>query len=290
MTTLESVSDIRVHLSALRSDGATIAFVPTMGYLHAGHMALVERARTEADHVVASIFVNPTQFAPGEDLSTYPRDPEGDSRKLSEAGCDLLYLPRPEEIYPASFSTFVTVGGVADLYEGAHRPTHFRGVATVVAKFFNILAPDAVVFGQKDAQQVAVIRRMMRDLNYGIRLAVVDTVREPDGLAMSSRNVYLSADDRTEALSISRGLFAAREAIASGAPAREAERVLRAAISPAIAIDYADVINADAFAPAADGDEPLLAVFAGRVGRTRLIDNLPLPVPVAATRAAAGPV
>jgi len=275
MITVESIEDLRPHLRRLRAAGS-VAFVPTMGYLHDGHIALVERARREADHVVASIFVNPTQFAAGEDLATYPRDLEGDSRKLEEGGCDLLFLPRADELYPEGFTTYVTVGDVSERYEGAFRPTHFRGVATIVAKFFTIVSPDVALFGQKDAQQVAVIRRMIRDLNYDIRMVVVETVREPDGLAMSSRNVYLSEEERREALSISRGLFAARDVIGSGGSVTDAMRALRASISPAFAIDYADVINGDTFREAADGESPLVAVFAGRIGRTRLIDNLPL--------------
>lgn len=275
MTTVERIEDLRSHLRTLRTRGR-IAFVPTMGYLHAGHLALVERARREADHVVASIFVNPTQFAEGEDLATYPRDLEGDGRKLEEGGCDLLFFPRVDEIYPEGFSTYVTVGDVSERYEGAFRPSHFRGVATVVAKLFNIVAPDVALFGQKDAQQVAVIRRMMRDLHYDCRLVVVETVREPDGLAMSSRNVYLSDDERREALSISRGLFAARDVIASGGSVDDAARALRGAISSVFSVDYADIINGDTFREASDGERPLLAVFAGRIGRTRLIDNLPM--------------
>lgn len=277
MIVIERIDDLRAHLRPLRGAGR-IAFVPTMGYLHAGHIALVDEARRAADHVVASIFVNPTQFAAGEDLATYPRDPEGDRRKLEEAGCDLLFLPRADEIYPEDFSSYVIVGDVSERYEGAFRPTHFRGVATVVAKLFNIVMPDIALFGQKDAQQVAVIRRMIRDLNFDITLSVIETVREPDGLAMSSRNVYLSEEERREALSISRGLFAARDVISSGGSVAAAAEAFRSSISPRFAVDYADIINGDTFQEAGDGERPLLAVFAGRIGRTRLIDNLPLTV------------
>lgn len=276
MTTIESAEELRTLVRHARVDGKRIGFVPTMGYLHAGHITLVERLRRTCDFVVASIFVNPTQFAPTEDLATYPRDLDGDRRKLEEAGCDLLFVPSVGTMYPEGFSTYVLVEGITGRYEGASRPTHFRGVTTIVAKLFNMVQPDVAAFGQKDAQQVAVIRRMIRDLNFGIELLVVETVRESDGLAMSSRNVYLTSDDRNHAVTISRALFAARAAVAAGAGPREAEDVMRRTLSPEIKLDYADVIDADTFEPATDPDGSLLAVVAGRVGRTRLIDNLPL--------------
>ncbi len=274
MITVERPAELRERLGA--AGDARVGFVPTMGYLHAGHLALVERARAVADLVVASIFVNPTQFAPTEDLAVYPRDPDGDAAKLAAAGCDVLFAPGVVDVYPAGFSSSVFVEGITSRYEGAFRPDHFRGVATVVAKLFNMVHPHVAVFGQKDAQQVAVVRRMIADLNFPIELEVVPTVREPDGLAMSSRNVYLSASDRREALSIWRGLCAARDAVARGASPRDAELALRAELSSQFAIDYADVINAHTFQPAEHSAEPLLAVFAGRIGSTRLIDNLPL--------------
>lgn len=276
MITIEHIGELRGAVAEARARGARIGFVPTMGYLHDGHLALVERARRGNDLVVVSIFVNPTQFAPGEDFAAYPRDPEGDAVKLAAAGCDLLYLPLQEEIYPEGFATYVNVEGIATRYEGAHRPTHFRGVATVVATFFSIVAPDEAVFGQKDAQQVAVVRRMTRDLHFPTIIVTIPTMREADGLAMSSRNVYLSADDRREALSIHRALRAAAAAIDEGAGVPAAQEAMRRTLSDAIAVDYADVINAETFQPAVGTDEPLLAVFAGRVGRTRLIDNMPL--------------
>jgi pantoate--beta-alanine ligase len=274
MTIIETISELRDCIASLRRQGKRIGFVPTMGYLHRGHLALVERARTESDIVVVSIFVNPTQFAPNEDLSTYPRDPDGDSRKLEEAGCHILFLPKKQELYPDGFSTYVAVEGIASRYEGAFRPTHFRGVSTIVAKLFNIVDPDVALFGQKDAQQVAVIRQMVRDLNFDVRLVIIDTVREPDGLAMSSRNVYLSADDRAHALSISRALTAARDAIASGGSIPEATAAMRRTLSPVIQLDYADIINEESFEPATNGDTALLGIIAGRVGKTRLIDNM----------------
>jgi len=277
MTLIETVDDARAYCRAERLRSRRIAIVPTMGYLHAGHLALVDRARAVADVVVTTLFVNPTQFAAGEDLSTYPRDVEGDRRKLQEAGCDMLFVPRAGDIYPDAFSTYLAVEGITSRYEGAYRPTHFRGVTTIVAKFFNILAPDVAVFGQKDAQQVAVVRKMIRDMSYGVELEVVETMREPEGLAMSSRNVYLTAEDRREALSISRALRAARDAYAAGASVASATELMRSALSPAIVPDYADIIDPETFLQAGeDAAGDLLAIFAGRVGRTRLIDNLPL--------------
>jgi pantoate--beta-alanine ligase len=276
---MEIISDIpklQYTSRLLRQDGQRIGFVPTMGYLHDGHLALVERARAESDVVVTSIFVNPTQFAANEDLSTYPRDEEGDRNKLESAECDFLFMPDPAEMYPNDFSSYVTVEGITSRYEGAFRPTHFRGVSTIVAKLFNIVMPHVAVFGQKDAQQVAVIRRMIRDLNFDIKLAVIDTIRESDGLAMSSRNVYLSDSDRRHALTISRALIAAREALATGATPDEAGDTLRRTLSPDIQLDYADIINAETFEPATDADGELLGVIAGRIGRTRLIDNMPM--------------
>ncbi len=279
MITIASGNELRERLRAERAAGKRIGFVPTMGFLHDGHLSLVARALELTDLVVASIFVNPTQFAPGEDLTTYPRDPEGDERKLREAGCAYLYMPQVDEMYPPGFATHVAVDGVTGVYEGASRPTHFKGVTTVVSKLFNIVTPDVALFGQKDAQQVAVVRRMIRDLNFGIELVVGETVREEGGLAMSSRNVRLSADDREHALTISRALFEARDAVAAGADPRRAEEVMRSVLSPAIELDYADVIDPDTFERAESAEGPLLGIIAGRVGKTRLIDNLPLAVP-----------
>lgn len=276
MKEIMGMDQMRAACAEVRRSGRTLGFVPTMGYLHDGHLALVERARDEADVVAASIYVNPTQFAPGEDLATYPRDPEGDRAKLESAGCDILFLPQSGEIYSDDFGTYVVMEDISSRYEGAFRPTHFRGVATIVAKLFNIVGPDVAIFGQKDAQQVAVIGRMIRDLSYGIRLVVVDTVRDPDGLAMSSRNVYLSAEERREALSISAALRAGRESIAGGAGAPEALELMRATLSPSITPDYIDIIDPETFDHPANGSGPLLGIFAGRVGRTRLIDNMRL--------------
>jgi pantoate--beta-alanine ligase len=276
MRTIESLEEIRQISESLRQGLKTIALVPTMGYLHDGHLALLEKARSRADVVVASIFVNPTQFAEGEDLAVYPRDPEGDARKLESAGCDLLFTPSVSEIYPPTFGTYVSVEGITSLFEGSFRPTHFRGVTTIVAKLFNIIRPHLAVFGQKDAQQVAVIRKMIADLDYDIRLVVVETMREADGLAMSSRNVYLTEEDRAHALTISRALRAAREALAAGAGVEDARFRMREELSPAIELDYAEIIDGDLFEPATDHSQRLVGIFAGRIGRTRLIDNMAL--------------
>ena len=276
MRTIDAIDDLRQLSESMRQGLRTIALVPTMGYLHDGHLALVEKARSRADVVVTSIFVNPTQFAQGEDLSVYPRDPDGDARKLEAAGCDILFTPAPAAMYPPGFDSFVQVDGVTSLFEGAFRPTHFRGVTTVVAKLFNIVRPRYAYFGQKDAQQVAVIRKMIVDLDFDIRMIVVETLREADGLAMSSRNVYLSEDDRRHALTISRALRAAREAISGGASLDDARQRMLKELSPAIQVDYAEIIDGDRFEPATDLSGRLVGIFAGRVGRTRLIDNMEL--------------
>jgi pantoate--beta-alanine ligase len=281
MRILETIPAVRAAMAEARAGGRRIGLVPTMGFLHDGHLALVERARSVSDVVVVSIFVNPTQFAPGEDLATYPRDADGDRRKLEAAGCDILFQPESREVYPDGFSTFVDVEGVSRLYEGAIRPSHFRGVATVVAKLFNIVRPDVAVFGQKDAQQVAVIRRMIADLDFDIALEVVETRRESDGLARSSRNVYLSTDERVRAVALSRALAAAREALASGCTLDETRAAMRSALEGDVdTIDYADVVDKATFEPAVDGEaSSLLAIVAARLGRTRLIDNAPLVAP-----------
>ncbi len=278
MIRTSSIEETRLAVDELRSDGGSVAFVPTMGYLHDGHRALLRQAHHEADRVVASIFVNPTQFAPGEDLERYPRDIDADLAALREERCDLLFTPETGETYPDDFSTWVEVTGLGRIYEGASRPTHFRGVTTVVAKLFNVVRPDVALFGRKDAQQVAVVRRMVRDLAMPLRIVTVPTEREADGLARSSRNVYLTDADRTAARSLSRALFAGRDAAERGEEFDEVLRRMRQEIDPAVAVDYIDIVDANSFVPLRarlDGTEPL-AIVAARVGSTRLIDNLPL--------------
>lgn len=258
-----------------------VGFVPTMGYLHEGHVSLVRRARAENDVVVVSIFVNPTQFGPREDLSRYPRDLPRDLALLEAAGADIIFTPQADEIYPQGFATYVDpVGPLTLRLEAASRPGHFRGVATVVTKLFNLARPDRAYFGQKDAQQVAVIRRMVADLNIPVELRILSTVREPDGLAMSSRNSYLGPEDRAAATVLSRALRAGAEAFDTR-PAEGPEAVRQAMVrivteEPRAALDYADVCDPDTFEPLAELRAPALLAIAARVGPARLIDNVPL--------------
>jgi len=259
-----------------RRAGETIALVPTMGALHAGHIALVAEAKVRADHVVATIFVNPLQFGANEDLDAYPRQEAADVALLEAEGCDLLWLPTAAELYPAGFATTVSVAGVSERWDGAARPGHFDGVATVVAKLFTSVRPDLAIFGEKDFQQLAVIRRMTADLGLGVEVIGATTVRDGDGLALSSRNAYLSADERRRALVLPRALEQARVAMLDGMPVAavlaEAEQQLAAAgFGP---IDYVALVDAATLEPldAPAGEMRLIA--AARIGRTRLIDNI----------------
>jgi pantoate--beta-alanine ligase len=279
MRTIAAVADLRRAVAAARGQGQVIGLVATMGALHAGHASLVRRARADCGLVVMSLFVNPTQFESAADLAAYPRDPRRDAEAAAEGGVDILFAPPPSVVYPDGFATTVTVSGVGDGLCGQHRgPQHFAGVATVVAKLFNMVAPDVAYFGQKDAQQVAVIRRLVRDLDIPVRIEVCPTVREPDGLAMSSRNARLSPADRRRAVGLSRALRAAEEAAAAGerdsrALAGVARRELAAhEIEP----EYVELVSPQTMAPAGgvDGvDGPVLLVVAARVGSARLIDN-----------------
>lgn len=245
-----------------------------MGALHDGHLAHIRALQGTVDVIVASVFVNPTQFAEGEDLEKYPRDLEGDAQKLKEAGCNLLFYPHEREIYPDGFDTWVQVQGVTDRYEGAFRPEHFRGVATVVCKLLNIVRPDVMTLGQKDAQQVAVVKKMVRDLNINARIQVVETMREHDGLAMSSRNVYLSPEERREGTTIYRALLAGKQAVESGCPLNDVVATMRNHLSKSFQVDYFDLVDAATFAPPENSEKEMLGVFAGRIGGTRLIDNM----------------
>ena len=263
--------------SALLGVSGTVGLVPTMGYLHAGHMALVERARAENDWVVTSIFVNPTQFGPNEDLSTYPRDMERDLGMLRGAGVDFVFTPSVAEMYPEGFSSYVTVEGLSGKLEGASRPSHFRGVTTVVAKLFNIMPADRAYFGQKDAQQVVVIRRMARDLNFRHQVVVVPTVREADGLALSSRNSYLNSEERRAALALSRALFAAKAIYEKGERSATLIRSAMGAILEAesmVRTDYVTIADADTLEELERIEGRALVALAARVGKTRLIDNV----------------
>jgi len=260
-----------------RRDGKTIGLVPTMGALHAGHLSLVELARRENEVVVVSIFVNPIQFGPGEDFARYPRDPGRDARLLHEAEVDAIYEPSAGVMYPPDAGTRVHVGDVAEPLEGKARPGHFEGVATVVMKLFAAVEPDRAYFGQKDAQQVAVVKRLTRDLDLGVEIRVGPIVREPDGLALSSRNVYLDPAERKAAASLSAGLRGAADAYAAGErDPNELRRVLSAPMNsePLVRLEYAEVVD-----PATFQKPGTLAVLAARVGKTRLIDNHDLRLP-----------
>ncbi len=287
MELARTVEELRLHADAWRALKRTIALVPTMGALHEGHLSLVETARRHADEVIVSIFVNPAQFAPGEDLSRYPRDIEGDLQKLRKAGADLAYVPGVEEIYPPGFATTIVPGGPALAgLEDAFRPDHFSGVATVVAKLFIQSRADMAVFGEKDWQQLQVVRAMTRDLDLPVKIIAAPTMREEDGLAMSSRNAYLSPQERRAAPLLHRALLAAARAIADGTNPRQAcadaARGLREA---GLKVDYFELRHAETLAPVEDASAipaegaPLRLLAAARLGATRLIDNIAAPAP-----------
>jgi pantoate--beta-alanine ligase len=267
---------MRARAEDLRRDGRRIAVVPTMGALHEGHLTLVRHARARADVVILTIFVNPTQFGPKEDLSRYPRDEAGDLAKARPAGIDLAFCPSAEAMYPAGSQTFIEVRELQQPLCGASRPGHFAGVATVVAKLFHITRPHLAVFGEKDYQQLAIIRRMVRDLDFGIEIQGVPIVREADGLALSSRNAYLSAEQRLAALSLSRGLAAAEAAVKAGE--RDAQKLVAIARAPIEAeslarIDYAELRDADELSTIERIENRAVLALAVFVGTTRLIDN-----------------
>ena len=255
---------------------ATLALVPTMGALHAGHLALVEEAKRRADRVIATIFVNPKQFGEGEDLGRYPRREADDSAMLEAAGCDFLWMPPVEDIYPDGFSTTVHVSGVSERWEGEARPGHFDGVATIVAKLLLAVRPDIALFGEKDFQQLAVIRRMAADLVIPVEIAAVPTVREADGLALSSRNAYLSADERQRAVALPNALRTAREAILGGTPVGEALRLAKQSLVDAgfLRIDYLALVDAATLEPLDKAAGEMRLIAAAVMGATRLIDNL----------------
>jgi len=274
MRTIRSNDEMRAATAAARAEGRSIGLVPTMGAFHGGHHALMRAARESCDEVVVSLFVNPAQFDDQSDLAAYPRDEARDAAEAAELGVDVLYAPTVEEVYPPGFTTTVTVNGLGDVLEGAHRgPGHFAGVCTVVTKLFNVVGPDIAFFGQKDAQQVAVLRRMVRDLDLPVTLEVVPTVREPDGLAMSSRNRRLDPAEREQALSLSRALRAAEEAIARGA--RDADAIATAARGAMNGVEpeYLALVDPDSFSPVQHLDGRVLVAVAARIGATRLIDN-----------------
>jgi pantoate--beta-alanine ligase len=274
MESAATVARARALASALPRP---LGFVPTMGALHEGHLELVRRARERCAAVVASIFVNPLQFGPHEDLATYPRDLEHDREKLAATGVDVLFEPDAPAMYPADFSTFVEVEPLGAVFEGAQRPGHFRGVTTVIVKLLNIVQPDVLFLGQKDAQQAVLLRKMIADLDFLVDVDVVPTVREPDGLARSSRNRYLDAPRRAAAVTLYQALCTTLRALESGVRKADALAAGAAMLSPSAQLDYLEVVDAQTFEPIAELRPPAFVIGAARFGKTRLIDNVWVP-------------
>lgn len=277
MQICRTIKEIRNFVAQCRAEGQTVGLVPTMGYFHRGHLSLMREAKKSCHRVVVSLFVNPLQFGPREDLAQYPRDFERDSAMAEEVGVDAIFVPPDREMYPEGFCTHVEVTGITDKLCGLSRPGHFLGVTTVVAKLFNIVAPDKAFFGQKDAQQAMVIRRMAADLNMGLEIVVLPTVREEDGLAMSSRNVYLDRDQRRNATVLYRSLGAFREAVDRGE--RNVENLRRLitemiASTPGAEIDYVEILSVPNLEPLVSLKGGVIAALAVRFGKTRLIDNI----------------
>ena len=276
MRTVNTIAGMKAAAIEARSKGKTIGFVPTMGYLHEGHLSLVRESRKSADVTVVSIFVNPLQFGPQEDFRRYPRDPERDAALLEKEGVDILFLPENREMYPEGYRTSVEVAGLQEKLCGRSRPGHFRGVATVVLKLFNIVRPDYAFFGQKDAQQVVILQKMVQDLNADMEIRAMPIIREPDGLAMSSRNAYLSAEERRAALVLSSSLGEARRMFENG---ERAAGPIRERVSSAIAaeslarIDYVEIVDPSSLEPVERIDGEALVALAVYIGKTRLIDN-----------------
>ncbi|MFZ0271271.1 MAG: pantoate--beta-alanine ligase [Acidobacteriaceae bacterium] len=280
MLIVRNIADARAALAKLRAERRCIGLVPTMGALHEGHLSLVRAAKAHCNAVVTTIFVNPTQFAPGEDFAKYPRTFEADCALLEKEGVDVLFAPEAAEMYPAGASTVVKVAGLSDRLDGQSRPGHFIGVATVVAKLFNIVQPNHAFFGQKDAAQVAVLRRMVRDLHFNLELVVCPTVREADGLAMSSRNRYLSPEQRQQALVLSRALRRVEAEIGAGlvdAPALIDAGLAVLADEPEIRVDYFSVVDPNTLEDVVDVTAGALVAVAAVVGPARLIDNVVIP-------------
>ena len=275
MQTIRDIGQLKNRLLELRTEGQRIALVPTMGALHAGHLALIEEAKRQADGVVATIFVNPLQFGANEDLARYPRQEEADERALERAGCDLLWMPTAGQMYPPGFDTKIVIGAVASRWEGEARPGHFEGVATVVAKLFNAVRPQVAVFGEKDFQQLAVIRRMVLDLNWDVEIIEVPTVRDSDGLALSSRNAYLSSSDRARATMLPRTLERAAARIAAGEGVDHTLEQARHALYDAgfSVVDYVALVDAASLEPVVSPGGRMRLIAAATIGGTRLIDN-----------------
>jgi pantoate--beta-alanine ligase len=281
MDTVTRADDLRARVASWRARGERLGFVPTMGNLHAGHFSLIEIAHRHADRVVASVFVNPTQFGPTEDFASYPRTLSEDQRGLEAAKCDLLFAPTIEEIYPlgAASTVRVAVPGISEILDGAARPGHFTGVATVVTKLFHLVQPDVAVFGQKDYQQLLVIRRLVDDLRMPVQIVGAPTLRETNGLAMSSRNQYLTVDERERAAIIFRTLNAMRDQTLSGSAIPHVEKLAaEALVAAGLKPDYAVIRSADDLGDPAVGERRLVALIAARLGRARLIDNLSFEV------------
>lgn len=277
MRVVKTIEEVREQVKAWKREGLRVGLVPTMGFLHEGHKSLIVKAVEENDRVVVSDFVNPTQFGPKEDLASYPRDIERDAKLCEEAGADLIFHPEPEEMYAPDYCTFVDMDGLTKGLCGKTRPTHFRGVCSVVAKLFNIVAPDNAYFGQKDAQQLAVIRRMVRDLNFDIRIVACPIIREEDGLAKSSRNTYLNEEERAAAVVLSRALNKGRALAESGEKsAAKIKDVIMEELckEPLARVDYVEVVDADSIEPVKELKGNILVGIAVYIGKTRLIDNV----------------
>jgi len=281
MRVIENIGDMKAVIKSQKAAGKSIGFVPTMGYLHEGHISLVKASTGENDFTVMSIFINPTQFGPNEDFEKYPRDFERDCRMAEDAGVDVVFAPKAKEMYPEGYRTYVDVTGITGVLCGKSRPGHFKGVTTVVTKLFNIVEPDKAYFGQKDAQQLTVIKKMVWDLNMDLEIVTCPIVREADGLAMSSRNVYLNAQERSAALVLSQSLFKAELLVKSGE--RSTENILKSiedniASNKLVNVDYIEAVDADTLDPVESIGKRTLVALAARVGATRLIDNIILEV------------
>lgn len=276
ISVVSTVKETRTQVKEWRKQGLTVGLVPTMGYLHEGHQSLIKKAVAENDRVVVSVFVNPIQFAPNEDLETYPRDLEADTKLCDSTGADLIFHPTPDEMYPEGFSTHIQMDNLTKELCGKTRPTHFGGVCTVVGKLFNIVQPDKAYFGQKDAQQLAIIKRMVRDLNFDIEIVGCPIIREPDGLAKSSRNTYLNADERKAALILSKSIELGKQLVAGGE--RNAQTIIKAMTDkintePLARIDYVNAVDALNIEPLETLRGEVLVAIAVYIGKTRLIDN-----------------
>lgn len=276
MNIVSTIEQVRSQVSGWRKEGLSVGLVPTMGYLHEGHKSLIDKAVEQNDRVVVSVFVNPIQFGPGEDLATYPRDIDRDAALCENAGADLIFHPEPDEMYFGDFCTYIDMDGLTKGLCGKTRPTHFRGVCTVVGKLFNIVEPDRAYFGQKDAQQLAVIRRMVRDLNFNLTIVGCPIIREADGLAKSSRNTYLSPEERKAAVILHKGLSKGEALVQSGEiSAARVKQAIREVIEsePLAKIDYVDIVDFENMQEIDTLKKPFLAAVAVYIGKTRLIDN-----------------